>query len=48
MTTNLVRQMWRGVLEDWARSVRWHVFEYLPQSLDNVIIIDFAAGNPGT
>jgi hypothetical protein len=29
-----------------ARSVQWHVLEYFPQPLDNIIIVDFAIGHP--
>jgi hypothetical protein len=43
---DLVRRTSRRVLGDWARSIRWHILEYLAQPLDNVIIIDFIARHP--
>jgi hypothetical protein len=44
--TNLVWRMSRRVLRDWAGCVLWHILEDAPQSLDDVVIIDFSAGHP--
>jgi hypothetical protein len=44
--TNLVWQMSRGVLRDWAGCVWWHIFEDPTQSLDDVFIVDFITGHP--
>jgi hypothetical protein len=46
MTTDLVWRMRCGVLGDWTRHVRRHVLEYLAQPLNNIIVVDFAAGHP--
>jgi hypothetical protein len=46
LATNLVWWTSHRVLRYWAGCVLWHILEDPPQSLDDVVIIDFSAGHP--